>query len=218
MPEEGSILGASTDTPTTAADTPPQAILDGGQAPPPAEGGKPAEGSQQAGDQKPDGPKPDEPKVPEQYEFKVPDGMTLDPTAVEAFTPVAKELGLSQDQAQKIVDLYATQVAASQKALADGWIKTQQDWAKDLSSDKEFGGEAFNATRNQANTVLAKYATKDEIQQIQAMGLGNFPPFVKLLARAGKAMGEDTFVRGNLSGGAASPEERAKNMYPSMTK
>ena len=196
MPEEGSILGASTDTPTTAAETPPQAILDGAQAPPPAEGGKPEEGSQKAGDPKPDGDKPEAPKVPEQYEFKVPDGMTLDPTAVEAFTPVAKELGLSQDQAQKIVDLYAAQVAASQKALVDGWTKTQQDWAKDLSSDKEFGGEAFNTTRNQANTVLAKYATKDEIQQIQAMGLGNFPPLVKLLARAGKAMGEDTFVRG----------------------
>jgi hypothetical protein len=152
--------------------------------------------------------------VPEKYEFKVPEGFTLDPSAVSAFEPVAKELGLGQEQAQKLVDLYAAQQAASQKAIADGWTKTQQTWREELTADKEFGGAVFNTTQNQANTVLSKYASKDEIKLINDMGLGNFPPLVKVLARVGKAIGEDTLTTGKSVQGAE--VDPAKRLFPSM--
>ena len=203
MPEEGSILAATTETAAPQADPP---IL-GGTATPPAEGGKPEEGLKEGAEPPKEG-EAAKPVVPEKYEFKAPDGMTLDTAAVEAFSPIARELGLSQDQAQKMVDLYSTQVASNQKAIADGWGKQQQDWGKELSGDKEFGGDAFSSTRNNANAVLSKFASKDEIQAIQAMGLGNFPPFVKMLARAGKAMGEDSFVRG----AASKPDRSAEDV------
>lgn len=187
MPEEGSIPAAP---PTDAAPATPPASILGGEQPP-------------AGTTQTDTPKDDKatspepkPAVPEKYEFKVPEGFTLDPAAVSAFEPVAKELGLGQEQAQKLVDLYAQQQAASQKAIADGWAKTQQGWREELTADKEFGGTAFNATQNQANSVLSKYASKDEIKLINDMGLGNFPPLVKVLARVGKAIGEDALVIG----------------------
>src|SRR5262245_60440079 len=50
------------------------------------------------------------PGAPEKYEFKAPEGVTLDTGLVNDFTPLAKELGMSQDAAQKVVDLYASKV------------------------------------------------------------------------------------------------------------
>ena len=49
--------------------------------------------------------------APESYtDFSVPEGHTLDAAAIESATPLFRELGLSQDQAQKLVDFYSTQV------------------------------------------------------------------------------------------------------------
>ena len=45
--------------------------------------------------------------APESYtDFSVPEGHTLDAAAIESATPLFRELGLSQDQAQKLVDFY----------------------------------------------------------------------------------------------------------------
>lgn len=40
------------------------------------------------------------------YEFTPPEGGELDANALAVFEPIAKELGLSQEQAQKLVDIY----------------------------------------------------------------------------------------------------------------
>jgi hypothetical protein len=50
------------------------------------------------------------PVVPESYELVAPDGVTLDAASVEAATPVFKELGLTNEQANKLVPI-ATQMA-----------------------------------------------------------------------------------------------------------
>ena len=201
MAEEAAILGATTET---APITEPTGSILGGEKPPAPDAAKNDEGN----------PKSDEPTkteakpgVPEKYEFKAPEGMTLDEGAVKAFEPLAKELGLTQESAQKLVDLYATQKAADAKALADSWTKQQQTWNGELAADKEFGGAAFNTSKNQANAVLQKFSTPDEIKAIEAMGLGSFPPFVKALARMGKAMGEDSFVKGANTTPPKSPED-----------
>ena len=50
--------------------------------------------------------KPIAPTVPEKYDFKAPEGQSLDAALVERATPIFKELGLTQDAAQKLVDFY----------------------------------------------------------------------------------------------------------------
>ena len=62
-------------------------------------------------------PKPETPATPgegapETYaDFTVPEGSTVSKEVIgESATPLFRELGLSQDQAQKLVDFYSTQV------------------------------------------------------------------------------------------------------------
>ena len=158
------------------------------------------------------------PEVPETYEFKLPDGIDLDQEAVEQFTPLAKELGLSQDNAQKMVDLYAAQVQKLHQAQLESWKQTQQDWMAEVKADKEIGGPAFELSVHHGKQSIAKYFPDPAEAQafrdlLNATGMGNNPLMVKLLARVGKSNAEDTVVVG---GKDTAPVDMAKVFFPSM--
>lgn len=149
--------------------------------------------------------------APEKYEFVAPEGMTLDEAAIGKFEPIARELNLTQEQANKLVALHAEQAAEAQKTHEAAWTKTQEDWRASVAADKEFGGDTLTTTTRDANLALAKFATPEDIAELQRLGLGNCPPLVKLLARAGKLMAEDVMHKGGTEG--AKPIT-PKEMFP----
>src|SRR5690606_11849958 len=104
----------------------------------PATEGQPATEAQP--ETKPDeGKAKEEPEgAPEQYEFKPADGIEIDPSVVENFAEVAKELNLSQDAAQKVLDKMAPVLATRQ---AEQLKAASEHWANEARNDKEFGGE-----------------------------------------------------------------------------
>mgnify|MGYP007100238166 CR=1 FL=1 len=53
----------------------------------------------------------------------------IDADALAAVTPVAKELGLTNEQAQKIVDLHLANTTAAQAAQHAQWQATTKQWA-----------------------------------------------------------------------------------------
>lgn len=176
----------------------------GGEPPKAEDEGKP-EGEVQAPekDAKPTG-------APEKYEFTPPEGMVLDPDGVSKFEPVARELNLSQEDANKLISLYAEQTMTSQKAHADAWVQRQESWKASVMEDKELGGSNLDSSLRDANLALTKFAKPEDIAEIKALGLANCPPLVKLLARAGKLMGEDTMQNGNVKAEVMT----AKSMFP----
>lgn len=147
--------------------------------------------------------------VPEKYEFKAPEGTTLDPAIMEKFTPIFKEGGLTQEVAQKLVDEYASM----QKAQADAWGKQQTDWAAEFKADKEFGGSHAEASLRSANVAWTKFATPEEIATVHKFGLGNFPPMVKILSRVGHLMAEGEFHSGEST---TTTKSTAEKFYPGM--
>ena len=154
--------------------------------------------------------------VPEKYDFKAPEGLTLDQAGIDAFTPVAKELGLSNEQAQKLVDLYGSRMSEQFKAIqtqqAEAFVKQQESWMAEFKADKDFGGERLDASLQQAEGAWKHFATQPEIEAIHKAGLANYPPLVKILARVGKEMGEGSFHQG----GAVPVSDKAKRMFPNM--
>lgn len=147
--------------------------------------------------------------VPETYEFKAPEGLTLDPVQLEAFTPIAKELGLTNDQAQKLVDL---QVAAT-TASAKKWTDTVAAWGEEAKADPVFGKQNFDQSTGYVAKFLDKYGSTEARKALDDSGMGNHPALLKLFRSAGAAMGEDTFTAGN-SGGGGTPRTVAQNMFP----
>jgi len=160
--------------------------------------------------------------APEKYEFKAPEGFELDTELVEQFTPVAKELNLTNDQAQKLVDLYADKIKAQQNANNEAWIATLDGWASSVKTDKEMGGPALENNLVAARNALEKYGTPElkavmnppSPQNPKGLGLGNHPEIIRVLARIGKAMGEDqTYLRNEPPHEDVAP---AKRMFPNM--
>lgn len=181
----------------------------------PKAGDKPAEGEGAAKD--PKGAEGDKEKsgAPEKYEFKVPEGVELDEALVGEFTPVAKELGLSQEGAQKLVDLYSKQRTADVQKLHDAWAKTHEEWTADVKSDKEFGGAALEANLAIAKKAInSEFGGKDLVEALNVTGAGNHPAIVRFFYKLGKAMANDKFEIGGSS--SNQPRDPARALYPTM--
>ena len=137
--------------------------------------------------------------APENYEFnaKVADApQELDPEVLTAFGDVAKELNLSQEAAQKVLDKVAPVVQAKQaKALEDA----KAGWVNDSQSDEEFGGENFDANLKTAKSALDTFGNDALKSLLVETGFGNHPEIIRFMYRAGKAISEDSYI-GNSEG------------------
>ena len=136
------------------------------------------------------------PAAPEKYEFAAPEGQELDANALSVFEPIAKELGLTQEQAQKLVDIYPQ----IQQQQAEAWSKQIAEWGEQVKADKEIGGDKFEASVGLAQRALDQFGNPELREYLQASGLGNHPALVRFCAKVGKSMAEDSFVVPNQGG------------------
>lgn len=165
----------------------------------PADGDKPADKSDDK-EQKPEG-------APEKYEFKPAEGQELDTAALEQFEPIARELNLTNEQAQKMVDLYGTKILPMvQQQQAEAWQKTTEQWAEDVKADKEIGGDKLTANLSSAQRALDLFGTPELKEYLEGTGLGNHPELVKTFIKIGKAMSEDGMVDGSNQGQRSAAE------------
>lgn len=153
--------------------------------------------------------KPQEPSVPEDYEFQAPEGGELNKELVDEFKPLAKELGLSQENAQKLVDF---QNKAEQKKQ-ENWNNLQQEWMDKSQNDQEFGGQAFEENVAVARKALDTFGNDAFKEFLDFAGAGNHPEVIRFLYRVGKAVDEDKMHKGNASDG---PKDPAKILFPNM--
>lgn len=187
---------------------------DGGR---PAGNNPPADG--QTNGQQPDGktgdnkgtdPKPDDKKgegAPEAYNFTPPEGEVLHEAVVTQFSEVAKELNLTQEQAQKIIDKMAPAITANQNAA---YATVREGWAQETATDSEFGGENLAENLAVAKKALDTFGTPELKQLLNDTGLGNHKEVIRVFFRAGKLISEDSFVGGN---GGNPDQATAQRLY-----
>lgn len=192
--------GTDKQTPTTETQKPP--ATEAAKEPPATE--KPAT---ETGKEKPateTGKQTPTKNAPEKYEFKAPEGKEYDSQLLEAFTGAAKEADLSQEVAQKLIDTMGPALAERQveqvKAVITGWTEQSK-------SDAEFGGEKFKENLGIAKKALDAFDPIPSGEKTTALrtlldtsGMGNHPELIRVLYRAGKAISEDKFVAGTVSG------------------
>jgi hypothetical protein len=153
-----------------------------------------------------------EPVVPEKYEFKAPEGREFDPGVLEQFSEVAKELKLTQEGAQKVIDKLGTALAEKQTATLEN---AKAEWVKSATADKEFGGDKLNENLATAKKALETFGTPELRALLNESGLGNHPEIIRAFYRAGKQISEDRFVPGGI-GGAGGAKDPAKSLYPNQ--
>lgn len=207
MPDETTVV---TPEPTPAPEA-GKTLLTGGESIVPS-GEPPKPGGEE---QSAEPAKPAESVVPEKYDFKVPEGMTLNTDALAKFEPIAREFGLDQLKADKLVGLYAEVKQAEAQAAVEAHEVQVAEWRTACETDKELGGAKLPESVKAAQSFIARYGSGELKAILETSGLGNHPELFKLFVAAGKAMAEDTLTR------SGAPPEGARDLtllYPSMKK
>lgn len=216
QPADGGAAPAASEPATTTGDNPAPAgepAQKEGEAPQPgAEGSKPAEdnpadGKKQEGDKPAEKKESDKPEgAPEKYEFQAAEGVELDTEALKEFEPVAREMNLTNEQAQKLVDVYPKILAGVQQRQVEAWQQTTEQWAADVKADKEIGGDKLPSNLSAAQRALDQFGTPELKEYLNTTGLGNHPDLVKTFVKIGKAMSEDGMVTGGNDGQRSAAE------------
>lgn len=149
------------------------------------------------------------------YEFKAPEGMSWDPAAVKVFGEVSREVGLSQDAAQKVLDKIAPVLAERQsQRIEELKQQTVASWADQARADKEIGGDKLTANLAIAKKAVERFGTPELSRLLNETGLGNHPELIRAFWKAGQAISEDRFVAGSGNGNVAN--DPAKRLFPNM--
>jgi hypothetical protein len=155
--------------------------------------------------------KPAAPAVPETYEFKLPEGVTLDSEVSVELADLSKEFGLSQEKAQKVADLG---VKLSQKWAADQVTALENagtEWAAATQGDAEIGGDKLDASLAAGQKALKELGTPELSKLLATSRLGNHPEVIRFFARVGQRVGTDGFVNGGP--GAPSNPKDSRRLY-----
>lgn len=148
--------------------------------------------------------------APESYQFTAPEGQSYDPKVLDGFSEAMKDLNIPQDKAQATLDKLAPLIA---NQMQEAVQKQSQQWADQVRSDPEIGGQNLDAHLAVAKGALEKFGSPELTKLLNESGLGNNPQLVKLLYNVGKATSQDTFVSGRQ---ATSPKSAAQTLYPNL--
>lgn len=150
---------------------------------------------------------------PETYaDFDLPEGVTVDTSALEKASPLFKELGLSQEQAQKVVSFYADQIQAGEQGRIDAYNQLMDDWRTQSMTDKEFGGDKFEENVGVARQAIDKFGTPELKQLLSEHGVGNHPEVIRFMVKVGKLTQED--VPGGRTNASGQTPSRDQILYP----
>jgi hypothetical protein len=131
--------------------------------------------------------------APEHYAFQPVEGVHFSEEVLGSFSEVARELDLSQDAAQHMLNRVAPAIARQQQAALQA---VNAQWVSQVKADHEIGGD-----RLQQNLAIAKkardaFGTDGLRTLLNESRIGNHPEMIRFFVRAGQAISEDSFVPG----------------------
>jgi hypothetical protein len=144
--------------------------------------------------------------APEKYEFVAPEGTTLDEGVVTAFSEVSKDIGLSQEAAQKVIDKLAPTLAARS---AEATVQVKADLLAAAKADPEIGGDKFDSSVADAKVVIEACFKPEFKKFLDESGLGNHPEMIRGLAKASAAFKQD----GHIPGGKKPTEDKSAQSF-----
>jgi hypothetical protein len=174
--------------------------------------------------------------VPEKYEFKAPDNYTLDPAAYEAALPIFKELGLTNDQAQKLIDIQVQRELALAKAPQDAVETMRKDWRGKAEADPDIkatvdknsgktGMDAVKINIARVFNVLPQDLQGELRDAMNLTGAGDHPAMIKAFNKLSAFITEGSHVAGanpsalgQTKPGTNTRPTAAEAMYPNLAR
>tara|TARA_R110002096_G_scaffold62644_2_gene154603 strand:+ start:563 stop:994 length:432 start_codon:yes stop_codon:yes gene_type:complete len=117
----------------------------------------------------------------------------LDEGVLTKFGETAKELNLSQDNAQKLIDSIAPTIQERSTAKIEAQV---QEWADETASDSELGGDRLSETMSTARKAYQMGASEKLQGLLKQTGLDVHPEMVRMFHYFGGRISEDKVVNG----------------------
>ena len=146
--------------------------------------------------------------------FTLPEGIEYDEASGREFQALAKELGLNQEQAQKLVDFHAKKYLGEADEFNKRLMEERGKWEEQCKNHPEFGGAKFSESLGHARNFIKTFGG-DELKGAMNI-IGDHPALFAAFAKAGKLLAEDRFVQGSGGGVDRTFSGMAKTMYPDM--
>lgn len=161
--------------------------------------------------------KPVQEGAPEAYEFTVPEGYTLDGERLEQTQTLFKELGLTQEAAQKLIDRYCQVDTENTTNLttATEAARAQQIEAWGQQAKAELG-DKYESTVTQARLAVQTFGDEAATEAFDTLGWGNHPALIRMLGKAGALLGEGSMETGK-QGGHQAPRDAAEVLFDHPT-
>lgn len=131
-------------------------------------------------------------EIPAAYDFTnvVPEGMEYDEQSAQAFGNVARECGLTQDQASKLATYGMKYMQGGVQAAMEQIAATRVQWGEEAKAQL---GADFDKTVAKAAVGIDKVsqAIPGLREMLDETGVGNRIEMIKFMAAVGEMVGED---------------------------
>jgi len=147
--------------------------------------------------------------------FNLPDDWAISDEDNAAFSEIASDMGLDQDNAQKLVDLFIStnQARMDTEAANVEHVDGPTEWQAALHADEGLGGD--NLAQTQANIDLAAAVMDaDTLKHFKESGVHFQIPMARFLSKIGGMMQENAANLGGGGGGSGGDgKSNAQRMF-----
>jgi len=144
---------------------------------------------------------------------------------MESVYSAFKNLNLSQEQGQYLMDLYGKEIAEAENAPYQIWRDTQEEWRNEIKNDPHLGGklDEVRATVARAIDGLGDPKLAQDFRvAMDFTGAGNNPAFIRTFYKLAQMVTEGRPATGGGPSPAARPQggkpaSLAQAMYPHLS-
>lgn len=175
-----------------------------------SESGESKEGKTEGGEEggkKPDDAPAEPSGAPEAYEdFTMPEGLAFGDERLTEFKTLAKDLNLTQEQAQRMADFGAQAMQTVTGGIDKRITATIADWNEQTRKDPEIGGDKLDANLATAQRALKAFGSEKLLEFLGGNPIAYHPEFVRFLVTAGNSITPDDSPLPGGSGKQPGPE------------
>ena len=110
------------------------------------------------------------------------------------YREIAHQLGLNNDQASALYDIYQQDM---QNRMDEEDAEFEQFEVENLQELQQEWGDKFNHNLEMARRAFMNFATPEAVKVLEETGMGNHPELLKVFARIGEVLAEDSVLPGS---------------------
>ena len=131
---------------------------------------------------------------PADIKLTAPAGVSVDEAKLKGVAEFAKANGMSQEAAQKMLEREVGLETSFNERMKTQATQAREQWVQSVKTDKELGGTNFNTAIASAQKAVQAFASPELRKLLNETGMGDHPEVVRLFAKIGNALREDSLV------------------------